>query len=267
LLVALSTRLDGGVKYRRTDLTPEGEAPEGADVSRWETTRVVEDREDHERAVKARSDARNVIVRVCARSDFGLLCPQSRESELDSAIAEARRIADEHNASSKHSRVNIYALKGRIASTDDEAIRAIASEVRGLVSTMRESFAGLTAGNLDASIKAARDAATAAKQIAGMLGENEAARVTAAVAETRTLAREIVKRAKDGEAFAKVLETVQIDALRSDRFAFLDLSEPIAVEALAPGMARVVEADTDDDDRDEVPALAFQGAFRRAVAA
>jgi hypothetical protein len=58
--------------------------------------------------------------------------------QLDAAIIEARGIADEFNSRASLSRVRIYVMCGRIAPDDVEAVKAINSEVRELLSEMTE---------------------------------------------------------------------------------------------------------------------------------
>lgn len=228
ILVALRTRVTGGVEYRREDLGEPGEtakADEGfsdaAFVERWETTRIVENVEEYDRAKACRGAAQAAIGRVCVRTDFGLLCLASREAELDAAIAAAQSLAREHNRTACCTVVEIYALKGRVAETDDEAARGIASEVRSLLDQMD---AGVAAGDP----KAVREAAGRAKKLAQLLDETTSGRVSDAVAEAREAARVITKRVVDGEeALAAVLADIKSDAREAARFAFLDV-EPAA---------------------------------------
>jgi len=140
LLVALATRVDGGVNYKRVDLDQEHTTDDGSKMARWETTRTIEDPAEFDRATKLRGKCRSLITAVCSASDFGLLCPASREAELDAAMTEATRLADEFNRSAARSCVSVYVLKGRIAQDDAEAVRAIGSEVRGLLDQMERGI-------------------------------------------------------------------------------------------------------------------------------
>src|SRR5580765_135900 len=76
LLVGLSTSISGNVRYRTQTLEEEHLTEDGAEAARWETERTITDPAEYEAAKKARSKARNSIVRVCAASAFGLLCPE-----------------------------------------------------------------------------------------------------------------------------------------------------------------------------------------------
>ncbi|HEY8926190.1 MAG TPA: hypothetical protein VIU64_17530 [Polyangia bacterium] len=218
LLVSVKSNVAGGVSYQRIDLDTDQPAEEGKDIARWETRRIIEDKAEHERATKVRSAARALITKCCSTTSFGLLCPSDQEGALDAAIREARRIVDEFNESASHTRVTIYALKGRVASDDAEAARAITSEIAGLVQAMD---AGIKAFDP----KAIRDAANRARELSGMLSEEKSKKVEAAIEQARKAARTIVKRIEtEGEARETVLLDIQRGQIESARIAFLDLS-------------------------------------------
>ncbi len=242
LLVSLHTRLEGGVRYTRVDLEAGRSADDTSTVAKWETTRVVEDAEEHARAVKVRGKCVYIVRSVCSQSAFGLLCASSSEKALDAAIAEARVLADTFNASAQSTRISIYALKGRIAESDGEAARAIASELRELLDNMK---AGIDA----ADVAAIREAANKAKKVGSMLDEATANKVSAAIDEARAVAREIVKRAvSGGEDAATVVQGIQLKALDEARFAFLDLDtvEVAKSETLPPIIARPLDVDSEE---------------------
>jgi hypothetical protein len=234
LLVSLKTTVKGGVEYTRTDLETARTKDDGAIESRWETQKRIDDPAEFERATQARNAARRMIAKICAVSDFGLLCPSDREADLSKAIEEARALARAHNDSAARTQVEIFCIAGRIAQDDAEAQRAINSEIRGLISEMEE---GIKA----ADPKRIRDAATAAKGLGAMLTEDAGRKVSAMIEEARDAARAIVKRVqKEGEAAATVIAECKVEALNAARFAFLDYDEPKAVESL-PIVASAVE--------------------------
>ena len=238
-LVSLKTSLTGGVTYDRQDLP----APEGGDehtaVARWETTRVIEDEDEYQRAVKARSAARSAIVRVCVHTAFGLLCPEAREPLLDEAIRAAQDIASAHNASAGTTSVQVFVLRGRIASTDEEATRAIASEVRELLDEMQS-------GIRRTDVEAIRQVATRAKQLGAVLDGAEAESVKVAVKAAREAASLIVKRVTEDapEALQEALKAYQ-SPVEAARFSFLDLeaapAEPEGTRAPDINVQRMAE--------------------------
>jgi hypothetical protein len=216
ILVALKSTLNGGVRYQRIDLDHRTES-DGRDVSRWETLKEIEDPIEHERATKARNKARAEISRVCSATSFGLLCPVTDEGILDAAIQRARTIVEEHNATATFSRIGIYALKGQIAATDEEAARAIGEEVSDLINGMGRAIDALDPVKI-------REAAGKARELATMLGDEQRVTVDAAIEAARKAARQIVKRIeKGGETAAIVLADIQRGDLEKARIAFLDL--------------------------------------------
>lgn len=233
LLVALSVRNTGGVYYERTDIETKTTAS-GAVRSKWETDKTIVDPAAFAVATQTRTKCRTMISRLCAASDFGLLCPQDQEEALRTAIEESRALATAHNASGAATRVEVYALVARVASDDAEAVKAINAEIRGLLDRMD---AGIKAGDAEAI----RKAATEARAVGAVLTEEAQRKVTAAIEGARDAARQIVKRIqKEGENAATVIAEIKADAIRDARFAFLDLAEPTAVEA-APIITGAVE--------------------------
>jgi hypothetical protein len=233
ILVALKSTVSGGVKYQRVDIE-RAETAAGAALAKWETTRVIEDPAEHDRAVKTRAKALAEVRALCAATSFGLLCPVDREEQLDAALERARELVKAHNETATFTHTAIYVLKGRIASTDEEAARAIGQEISALVASMNDGISKLDVG-------AIREAASKAQDIAAMLGEDQAKAVASAVEQARRAARQIVKRVqKDGEAAAIVLADIQRGALEKARIAFLDFDGPAAPEAGASEAAPAI---------------------------
>jgi len=219
LLVSLKTTVSGGVSYQKIDIEAEHAVGEAATEARWETTRMIADAKEYETAQKARSKARTLITAACCPTSFGLLCPVGRESKLAEAIAEARAIADSHNGGARFTRVEVYTITGRVSDSDEEAARAISSEVRGLLADMER-------GVKAADPAAIRDAANKARMMAGMLSEDVQGKVSAAIGQAREAAREIVRRIdKAGEQAASVVDSIVLDKLEAARFAVLDIAD------------------------------------------
>jgi sugar phosphate isomerase/epimerase len=237
ILVSLKTTIKGGVHYEHKPLKPLEEAQsEGAvaqagtaEIARWETTRIIDDPDEYERAKTARAKARSLISGVCVHTSFGLLCPESLEPELNQALADARRVAEEHNSSAGVTSVCVHVLKGRIASTDEEATRAIASEVTTLLEEMQR-------GIRQADPKIIREAANRARELGAVLDIERAEKVSKAVEAARSAARAIVRRVeKNGEDAELVIQELTQAPIDVARFAFLDFEA-------APG---VVKAEVD----------------------
>ena len=241
LLVSLKTSIVGNTAYRRLTLEANHITEQGTKRARWETERVIEDPKERERASQVRSQCRGAISRVCAASTFGLLCPEDKQAELDAAVIEARRLADEFNSTAKLTRVGVYVIAGRIAPDDVEAVRAINSEVRGLMDVMEKGIERL-------DVKSVRDAASKAKSVGRMLSPEAASRIKLAVDIAREQARRIVKA---GEEAATVIDQSVLRKLAEQRTAFLDIEETIAEVAapIATGRAIDLEPETEKPPR------------------
>jgi len=216
LLVALRTTITGGIEYQRKDLDA-NTRQEGEEVTKWETTRVIADKAEHERAVKVRGKASSLIGGACLRSAFGLVCLASKEEELDAAYREALALVDAFNESATVTRISVNMLKGRIAESDEIAAQAIGAEVRDLIDAMKDGLAR-------ADVGAIRESANKARSLGQMLDEGTADKVGKAIEEARSAARAIVKRVETGgEDAALVIQELSRRALDEARFAFLDL--------------------------------------------
>jgi hypothetical protein len=207
LLVSLKTSLSGNVSYDKVTLESAHLTTSGEQRERWETLKTITDPAEQERAEKARSKAAGLVRAVCAHSAFGLLCPESDKDALEAA--------EEFNDSAALSRVSVYVITGRIAADDVEAVRAINSEVSGLLETMARGVSTL-------DVKTIRDAADRAKSVGAMLPAETAARMQVAIDAARSAARQIVKA---GETAAQEIDTRAIRRITEARTAFLDLDD------------------------------------------
>jgi len=216
------------VHYARVDLEPDHTTADGARVAKWETRRAIPDPNEFERATAARGKARSLVAAVCCPSSFGLLCPTAKEEELFEAISAAREVAEAHNTGAALTRIGVYVLVGRVASDDAEAARAIGSEIRELLDAMRACITAADPAGI-------REAANKARALGGMLSNDVAGQVSAAIVEARAAARAIVQRVeKAGETAADVVAQCYTQKIDAARFAFLDLDEGAAVQSEAP---------------------------------
>lgn len=235
LLVSLRTTIKGGVSYQKRTIEPEHAQGAGT-VATWETTRQVQDADEHARAVVARGAARTAIIRTCIAGNW-LVCPAANEDKLRAGIEEACEIAAKHNETANCTCVEVYAIVASFASDDEQATRAIGSEVRDLIADMERAVR-------NADPEAIREAANRARTLSGMLGDGTQAKVSAAIAEVRRVARDIVSRVeKAGEVAADVVRDVKLEALAGARFAVLDMlgetEEPM--QEVAPVAGRSVD--------------------------
>lgn len=215
LLVSLKTALIGIVDYDKQVIEGEYTTASGEKKSKWQTEKTILDPAEHEAAVKVRGKASSLIRSVCARSAFGLLCPMDRAKELEQAIAAAREEIGKFNAAASLARIYVYVITGRIEPNDAEAVKAINSEVRDLLSDMENGVK-----NVDAT--AIREAASRAKNLGSMLSPDAAARIQIAIDAVRSTARKIVQA---GEQAAITADDVSIRRITEARTAFLDLDD------------------------------------------
>ena len=215
LLVGLSTAITGNATYKRVEIEPDHITEQGTKEAEWSTRRTIFDPAEDERARVVRSKARSAITAVCSRSAFGMLCPESKAAELEAAIAEARKLADDFNESATLSRVSVYVLTGRIAPDDVEAVKAINSELRELLAAMAGGIERL-------DVEAVRDAANKARNLSSMLTDDAKARVNVAIRTARDAARKIVSA---GEQAAQEIDRVSIRKISEARTAFLDIED------------------------------------------
>jgi hypothetical protein len=218
LLVSLKTSVVGNVNYERYTLDADHMTTDGSRQARWETTRTITDPAEHEAAQKVRSEAGHIIRKICTQSAFGLLCPEDKVDALEQAISDARALADEFNAKAAVTGVHVYVIAGRVAADDVEAVKAINSEIRDLMTEMENGLA-----NLD--VKTVRAAANKARGMGQMLSSEASARVQLAVDLARQSAKQIVKA---GEQAAQEIDRQTIKRIAEQRTAFLDLDGPAA---------------------------------------
>lgn len=244
LLVSLKSTLRGGVSYERVDINTGEKLADGAEVSEWKTKRIIEDKEEYDKATKVRAASRSLITKVCSSTSFGLLCPNDQEGALDEAIKAARKLCDNFNDQAKHSRIGMWVIKGRVASDDAEAARAITQEIGELTEKMNAGIAAFDP-------KAIREAADRARELSTMLSDEKKAKIDGAIEQARKAARTIVKRIeKEGEDRSVVMLDIQRGQIESARVAFLDMSgDSGEVEAL-PAVAgqRFADLDVGSDD-------------------
>jgi hypothetical protein len=245
ILVSLKTALRGNIHYDRHDLTPDYSDQNGAEAcEKWETVKTIADVREHEAATTARNFASTTIRRQCQPTAFGLLCPVSNEDALDSAVREARATVDAFNDTARQTSVEVYVIKGRIAETDEEATRALVSEVKSLLDDMETGIRDLDPEKI-------RKAATEAKQVSAMMAPEQETAVGEAIDAARSAARAIVKRVeKGGEKAERVLMSISMRPIDEARFAFLDLGGDLDTGTATLPSVDASRFDLDDDDQE-----------------
>jgi hypothetical protein len=213
LLVSLNTSIRGNVHYQKVDLEGRHISDDGAERASWTTTRVVSDPAEHKAATKLQGAISYMVRSVCAKSAFGLLCPEANADKLTEAIRQSREMADQFNAGAALTRVSVNVLFGRIAQDDVEAVKAISEELRSLMEDMQSGLKTL-------DVKSVRDACNKAKGIGDMLSDDAKGRLDVAIKAARTSARKI---AKAGEQVAIEIDRQAISQIDMARTSFLDI--------------------------------------------
>lgn len=213
LLVSMQTSIKGNTHYQTQEIELAHATDDGGVRAKWETTKTIADRAEHEEAIKARTKIRGLILSVCSQSAFGLLCPNDKEAELREAIAMARKLTEEFNSTAQVSRMAVNVIFGRIAQDDVEAIRAISGEIRTLMEGMQQGVKSL-------DVKMIRTAANKATEVGKMLTPEANSRMAVAIDAARTSARKI---AKAGEVAAQEVDRSAIRKIDMARTAFLDI--------------------------------------------
>ena len=216
ILVSRKTRIIGGVEYQRREIDSHRDG--AAQVDEWQTRKVVRDKEEHERATQVRNACSGKVRGVCADTGFGWVCRDDDTAELADAIAWARQHAAEFNSTAKTCAVEVTFLTARFASDEAQAVAAITGELAGLLQSMES---GIRAGD----VKAVRDAAKAALQTGKLLDDTQVEGIDAAVAQARAAATKVAREIREkGEIAAEELRAIDLEKVRTARFAFLDLS-------------------------------------------
>lgn len=233
LLVGLSTSITGNVKYKKETLKADTLDETGVLTAEWKTERTVRNAKEQEEATKVRSKVRTIVSGPCSLSSFGLLCPEAKKDELDKAIVEAQKLAEEFNKTATTTRLHVSILSGKIDPNEASAIKAINKEVTLLIDSMKVGLDRL-------DVKAVREAAQQARNLSQMLSQDAQVRVQLAVDAVRKQARKI---ASAGEVGAIEIDRQTLQTLMETRTAFLDLDE--AKEVQAPvAQGRSVEFET-----------------------
>lgn len=223
-LVALSTRVDGGREYHRTEIQAPAVDLTGTERAAWETRRTVYDAAEYKAAEEVRGKGRALIRGVCAITPFGLTCEVERKALLDQRMAEAVALADAFNAGAKHCRVKFTALCGKVAESSAEAVAAVRQEIGALLAQLQ---AATEAGD----VESIRDVARRATQASRLLEQNTEARgsLKAAIETARGVARKIVQKVeKDAEDIGAVLGAMNLSPIAAARMIFDPEEEPAA---------------------------------------
>lgn len=240
-MVRISVPVRGGVSYSVRTIESETVAPDGTARAAWETTRIVEDRAEHDAATALRARIRNYLAgTLCRVGDLGTFLPEASAPEFDRRLTEAEGWAAEFNGSARTCRVRIGAVRGRIEADSEREVAAVRREISAMLQAVE-------AGVRAMDPVAIRKAATEAREAARVLSPRAASQVDAAIEEARKIAREAQARVKAGADRAAIVITEdRIQALRTARVAFLDVGDTLEPSPVVDPIraARSVDLDT-----------------------
>ena len=214
-LVSVKTSRQGGVKYLHADKSKQFDS-DRREIARWETTRVIDDVSEFDRAANEQLGANYLIAKCCIRTPFGYVCPEENIVKLNEAIEAAHQKIDAFNKSATHTTLYVRVLKGKIAANDTEAFKAITGEIRELATK-------ISAAITTADIKQIREAASMAKSMGKMLDVKLQSDVNVVVKAARAAARLVTKLEKKGEKIEAVLFEEFKSPIDKLSKAFLDL--------------------------------------------
>lgn len=209
--------VDGGVKYERVELGAQLDAT-GAEIIRYQTTRITPDPEEFKAATQTRLKARGLVRGACIQSPFGMVCATADLPRLEEALATGKTLVDEFNAQAKTCKVRMAYLMGQIAQNEADAVASVRAETQALLQDLEAAIG-------DGNVESIRDLCGRASSMEKMLAQKTKGRdaLSQAIAASRKVAREIAKRVvKQGEALAAVLEEANIAPIATARFAFGD---------------------------------------------
>lgn len=204
LLVSVKTRQHGGVSYTKRDIEAPRVTESGAQVSRWETDKFVFDPDETERAQQVANRARYLVTRNCVKTEMQqLLCPNDRRQELRDAVAEARALVAEFNASASFTEIQIDVWVGEIVDNGVDAAQQIFASQQAFLNEMIEGLKELDPKKVRAAINKSRDLG---QMMTGQANEmlTEATRVAEAARQRIIAAGENAIVAIDLEAITKI---------------------------------------------------------------
>lgn len=241
ILVSLKTHSRGNRSYTKQELERAHIAENGAERSRWNTTKVVFSPEEAKEASRVASAARYLITKLCADTAHGPLCPSERREELYAAIAEARTMVSDFNATAVFSHLEVNVICGEVIADDVEAARSLFSETAQLMTQMQEALEQLDTKRVQALCSKALN-------MGQMLSPEANADIVAAVNAARIARKKIVAA---GEAVVVQIDRQAIEAIGVARTSFLDFGMETDIEVEREHVGRAVDFDPEVSYIDE----------------
>lgn len=235
LLVGVGIHRTGGVSYDRKLL--EEKTLGDSEYRRWETEKTIRDAEEFSAAENLASSMRRKVGRLCTRTSFGFVLAADRERELDELLEVIRDEARAASLTLRTCSLSVSFVKGRIASSDTEAARAMVREVNVFLADLKAAIDA-------ADAKLIREVLASAKGLDQVLAPDVATPLQEAIQAARAAAKLIIKEVvKKGEDAADVLASLDLGAIESARMLFLELDNTEAVAVPAVDASRFASVD------------------------
>lgn len=166
ILVIDQIKVDRAVKYvRRNEQVLK--SADGSEQAIWETERVYKSRQEVTKANTTYNAARAFLRGVSAATDIGFICPVSRQTELNAAVAKAKQLVDDANATFSHCYVRFRVVCTRIEPTNEEGVDMLRETISLRTKELQEALA-----NFDPA--KARNVLNASKGFIDILAEAQA---------------------------------------------------------------------------------------------
>lgn len=232
IVVALKTRVSGGITYQRFNKQVKQNA-DGLLVEEYDTVKTTIDPDLFAEATRLRSKCIGLVRAVSCETAFGMLCPASKEGDLDKSIEEAKRIAREFNDRSSTIKITVACLKGRVVDSDQEANDMVAEEMLNIIGELQaklsaEHIDNLSEAERNEALNLVSEVADSISELSPMLEETLQSDANNVVRQMRLFKRPLkacIKRGADGYLVrhSRLMEMVS------------DLAENISIKLMEGG--------------------------------
>jgi hypothetical protein len=248
-LVTELVSLKGGIHYDRK--YEDSYFDDNAEIRQWKTVSRIDNPQERLDAQRLRGKIYQLVRSCCVKTPVGLICDDSRKSELIKALQEVKKERDQFNKQAKTCRVTTHHACFEVKSDNHETISAIMEQIAEVASnvncaitqddektlqqTPRKWLKGMKPSAILLLPEAERNAIIARaraelirkaireiKGVERLLPEDAGKRTKALVNESRLIARKICNKVERHNAsLDEVLEEVDLTGIRRNRAAFV----------------------------------------------
>lgn len=231
-LVAFKVSVHGGISYSHSK--EKLEVIGRREESSWQTDKILNDREEYNKAQSLRGIIKRSLARLGRDGDLGAIVPVENEKDLDALIEENRQKIRQFNEEARFSTMRFTALKFYIQGENEAALEDMLRDLRDLLDELKASVEG-------ADYKGIRDVVTRLKGFEAVLPENAADYLQRAVADARKQANTARKALEDaGQQLQDVQRKMSTSTVDFARFAVMEPGDEIDTDN--PLVQKLVEA-------------------------